>query len=369
MPTTPLRSRTVRASLLPPVRLLIVDDSLVARTALTRMIDGAEGLEVTAAANSAEAALDLLAVSRVDVILLDLDMPGIGGLEALPRIIERARGARILVVSSLTLDGGEHALTALALGATDTLPKPAARGFHGDYRDMLIGRIRELGHAAAPARKAPRPVVAAPTAPRSPATAFVRKPAEVLAIGASTGGVHALASLFAAMPRQCHVPVVITQHLPAAIIPYFARQIRTASGCDTLLAEDDMPLRPGCVLIAPGDAHMAFRRHDDRLVVRLDRTPAPSGCLPSLDTMFTSLAQHAGDRTLGVVLSGMGRDGALGATRLVAAGGTVLAQDEASSAVWGMPRAVTEAGLASAVLPPEQLAQRVIAAIGAPPCK
>lgn len=368
MPATSLRSRVVRPSLLPPVRLLIVDDSLVARTALTRMIGGADGLEVVAAANGAEAALEVLAANRVDVILLDLDMPGIGGLEALPRIIARARGARILVVSSLTLDGGEHALAALALGATDTLPKPAARGFHGDYRDMLIAKVRELGQPSPRASEAPRPIVAAPPA-RAPAAAFIRKPAEVIAIGASTGGVHALASLFAAMPRQSHVPVLITQHLPPAIIPYFARQIRAASGCETLLAEDDMPLRPGCVLIAPGDAHMALRREDDRLLVRLDRTPAPSGCLPSLDTMLASLAEHAGDRTLGIVLSGMGRDGVLGAARLVAAGGTILAQDEASSAVWGMPRAVAEAGLASAVLPPEQLAQRVVAATGMLPCK
>lgn len=373
MPLPSLRRQSARAKLLPPVRLMIIDDSLVARTALKRLVEGADGLAVVAVASNAQAALDALPCNRVDVILLDLDMPGMGGLEALPRLIERARGARILVVSSLTVDGAADTLAALALGAADTLPKPVARGFHGDYRDMLIGKIRELGLAATPAstpaRRAPAP--AAPL--RKPAGNKAGTPAEVLAIGASTGGVHALASLFAALPRQPGVPVVITQHLPPAIIPYFARQIRTASGCETLLAEDDMPLAPDRVLIAPGDAHMAFRRKGDTLVVRLDHSPAPSGCLPSLDVMFASLAEEMGELTLGVVLSGMGRDGALGAARVVAAGGTILAQDEASSAVWGMPRAVAEAGLASAVLPPEQLAQRVIAAIGAPlgvaPCK
>ncbi|WP_243652301.1 chemotaxis-specific protein-glutamate methyltransferase CheB [Novosphingobium sp. PhB165] len=364
-----MRSDRARAALLPPVRLMIIDDSLVARTALKRMVEGAEGLEVVGIASNAEAALETLRTSRVDVVLLDLDMPGMGGLEALPRIIERARGARILVVSSLTIDGAEHTLAALALGAADTLPKPVARGFHGDYRDLLLGKIRELGLAAVPTREAVGREPAPSPRLRPPTGNPARQPAEILAIGASTGGVHALASLFAALPRQLGVPVVITQHLPPAIIPYFARQIRSASGCETLLAEEDMPVLPDRVLIAPGDAHMAFRRRGDTLTVRLDHAPAPSGCLPSLDTMFASLAEEMGDRTLGVVLSGMGRDGALGAARIVAAGGTILAQDEASSAVWGMPRAVAEAGLASAVLPPEQLAQRVIAGIGGTPCK
>ncbi len=369
MPLPSLRRRNARVTLLPPVRLMIIDDSLVARTALKRMVEGAEGLEVVGIASNAEAALETLRTSRVDVILLDLDMPGMGGLEALPRLIERARGARVLVVSSLTVDGAADTLSALALGAADTLPKPVARGFHGDYRDLLLGKIRELGLAATPVPHTLRRETPPPVKRRKPVGNAAYKPAEVLAIGASTGGVHALASLFAALPRQLGVPVVITQHLPPAIIPYFARQIRTASGCETLLAEDDMPLMPDHVLIAPGDAHMAFRRKGDSLVVRLDHEPAPSGCLPSLDVMFASLAEEMGDRTLGVVLSGMGRDGALGAARIVSAGGAILAQDEASSAVWGMPRAVAEAGLASAVLPPEQLAQRVIAGIGALSCK
>ncbi len=159
------------------------------------------------------------------------------------------------------------------------------------------------------------------------------------------------------------VPIVITQHLPMAIMPYFVRQIRTASGLETVLAEEDMPLVADRILIAPGNAHLTFAETERGPIVRLDRAPAPSGCMPSLDPMFTSLARIMGERALGVVLSGMGRDGVLGAADITAAGGIVLAQDEATSAVWGMPRAVAEAGLASAVLPPDQLAQRVLAAL------
>ncbi|HKT85917.1 MAG TPA: chemotaxis-specific protein-glutamate methyltransferase CheB [Novosphingobium sp.] len=346
-----------------PVRLMIVDDSLVARTALKRMVEGDDRIEVAAVTNTAENALEALRSRRVDVILLDLDMPGMGGLDALPRIIERARGARILVVSSLTVDGAEHTLAALSLGAADTLPKPDSRSFREDYRDVLIGRIRALGQAAGNGRLTPQPAGAAPLRPS------LRRPPGVLAIGASTGGIHALTSLFAALPPRLGIPILITQHLPAAFMPAFARQLRSASGYDALIAEDGMPLEPDRILIAPGYASLMLAGRHGQLTARLDCTPAESGCMPSVDPMFASLADEIGDRALGVVLSGMGRDGALGAARIVAAGGSIFAQDEASCAVWGMPRAVAEAGLASAILPPREIACRILASLGTPACR
>jgi two-component system chemotaxis response regulator CheB len=269
------------------------------------------------------------------------------------------------VVSALTADGAEHTLAALSLGAADTLPKPDGRSFHGDYRDILLGKIREVGRAASDAPQA------SPSLPKPiPLTRpFPGKPPRALAIGASTGGVHALATFFGGLPQRIGVPILVTQHLPPAFIPHFARQLKTVSGRDTLLAVEGMPVEPDRIVIAPGDAHLAFRSQAGRLTVRLDDTPAVSGCMPSVDPMFASLAEEIGDRALGVVLSGMGRDGARGAARIVAAGGSILAQDEATSAVWGMPRAVAEAGLASAVLPPEAIAGLIATSLGPVPCR
>jgi two-component system chemotaxis response regulator CheB len=329
------------------------------------MAESADDLQIVAVASTAQHALEILGTERVDVILLDLEMPGMGGLEALPKLIEKGQGARILVVSALTADGAEHTLAALSLGAADTLPKPDGRSFHGDYRNILLGKIREVGGAAPEAPHAP----ASPPKPIPLARPFPGKPPRALAIGASTGGVHALATFFSHLPQRIGIPILVTQHLPPTFIPYFARQLKTVSGRDTLLATEGMPVEPDRIVIAPGDAHLAFRSEAGRLTVRLDDSPSASGCLPSVDPMFASLAEEIGDRALGVVLTGMGRDGAQGAARIVAAGGAILAQDEASSAVWGMPRAVAEAGLASAVLPPEEIAGLIGASLGAVPCR
>lgn len=365
MAETTVRKRPESANVRQPIRLMIIDDSLVARTALKRMVEDAEDCEVAAVASTAENALAMLRESRVDVILLDLDMPGMGGLEALPKIIERSRGARILVVSSLTVDGAEHTLEALSLGAADTLAKPDSRSLRDGYREILLGKIRALGRAAgagkdgSPGRAKPVP------APRP----FPRKPPGLLAIGASTGGIHALTSLFAALPRRLEIPILVTQHLPSAFIPAFARQLGNASRCETLLAQEGTAVEPGRILIAPGDASLVLKSQAGRLKVRLDRTPTQSGCMPSVDPMFSSMADEVGDRALGVVLSGMGRDGAQGAARLVAAGGSILAQDRDSCAVWGMPGAVAEAGLASAILPPGEIASRIAASLGLTACR
>lgn len=358
-----------------PLKVMVVDDSITARTVHSRIVTGGGDMSVVAVAGTAEQAIHLLGEVRVDVILLDLDMPGIGGLGALPGIIAAARGARIMVVSSLTVDGAEQTLAALALGAADTLPKPVVGGFDDAYRETLRSKIRALGNAslrrgradAAPASHAPSshaPSSRGQIAGHALRAGSGRRP-QVLAIGASTGGIHALGQLFGGLPRGIALPVLVTQHLPASFMPVFARQLQAISGCEALVAQEDSELVPGRILVAPGDAHLTVWRQGGVVRIRLDRSSAPSGCTPSVDPMFASLADvYAGD-TLGVVLSGMGRDGALGAARIVAAGGALYAQDEASSAVWGMPRAVTEAGLASAVLPPDQIALRIAASLRA----
>lgn len=355
----PGSAQPARPTRIAPIKVMVVDDSITARMVHSRIVSSDDRMTVVAIAGTAEQAIDLLATVGVDVILLDLDMPGIGGLDAIPRIVKAAGGARIMVVSSLTVDGAEQTLAALALGAADTLPKPSAGTFNDAYRETLRAKIRALGGASA---KRGRAHVTAPRA--SVRTRSGRQP-KVLAIGASTGGIHALGVLFAGLPHPLTLPILVTQHLPASFMPVLARQLETISGCEALVAEDDTELVPGRILVAPGDAHLTVRAHGDTVRIRLDRSAAASGCTPSVDPMFASLAEVYGADALGVVLSGMGRDGAAGAAAIVAAGGTVFAQDEASCAVWGMPRAVAEAGLASAILPPDQIAGRIATSLRA----
>ena len=195
------------------------------------------------------------------------------------------------------------------------------------------------------------------------------EPIRLLAIGASTGGIHALNSFFEALPKRIGVPILVTQHLPAPFMAVFARQLAIAAKRETLVAEDGMALLPDRIIIAPGDAHLTLREGPGGPVVWLDRSASYSGCMPSLDPMFQSAGTVYGSCAAAVVLTGMGRDGVQGAARLVAAGGSVLTQDEGSSAVWGMPRAALEAGLACAVMPPDKLARRVASRLGGGTCK
>ena len=342
-----------------PIRLMIVDDSMVARAVLSRMIESDGGFEIAAVAGTAEDAIDALAHVRVDVVLLDLEMPGAGGLKMLPKILAAARGARVIVVSSLAEEGAEETVAALALGAADTLPKPGTGRFNGRFSDVLLSKLRALGHAEERPHQAQ-----APSRVATPLRAMSSDPLGVLAIGASTGGIHSLGSFFHALPAALGVPILVTQHLPAPFMETFARQLRTSARRPAAIAQEGMQLVPDQILIAPGDAHLTVESVCDRVQVHLTRQSAASGCLPSLDPMLASLGPVYGTSAVAVVLSGMGRDGTEGAARLVACGGAVIAQDEASSAVWGMPRAVAEAGLACAVLPPDKIARRVASRAG-----
>jgi len=347
-----------------PIKLMIVDDSMVARAVLSRMIDADGNFEIAAIAGTAEDAIEALGQVMVDIVLLDLEMPGVGGLKALPRILQAAKGAKVLIVSSLAEDGAEETVAALALGAHDTLPKPGTGRFNGRFSEVLLGKLRELGYAD-------RSSIAAP--PAAPSGIQLRpqgsEPLKLLAIGASTGGIHALGTFFAALPPKIGVPILVTQHLPAAFMTVFARQLAAAAHRDAVVAEDGMRLIPDRIVVAPGEAHLIVDDVAGKLIVRLLKTKVSSGCLPSVDPMLASAGAVLGAAALGVVLTGMGRDGAEGAKRLVEAGGSVFAQDEASSAVWGMPRSVAEAGLASAILPPDKLARRVAARIEEASCR
>jgi two-component system, chemotaxis family, protein-glutamate methylesterase/glutaminase len=333
---------------------MIVDDSMIARAVLSRMIESDDAFEIAAVAGTAEDAIEALSEVRVDIVLLDLEMPGAGGLKSIPRIIRAAAGAKVMIVSSLAEEGAEETVAALALGAADTLPKPGTGRFNGRFSEILLGKLKALGHASPGDEHGP----AKPSGVEAPLRAMPTDPISVLAIGSSTGGIHALGSLFHVLPRRIGVPILITQHLPVPFMPVFARQLGAVAHREALVAEDGMPLLPDRIILAPGDAHLTIATGSTP-VVRLSRATAASGCLPSVDPMFASAGAIFGAATLGVILTGMGRDGLEGSRRLVACGGSIIAQDEESSAVWGMPRVVLEAGLASAVLPPDKIARRI----------
>ncbi|SNS39520.1 two-component system, chemotaxis family, response regulator CheB [Sphingomonas laterariae] len=334
---------------------MIVDDSIVARTVISRILEGNDAFDVVATAGHAGEALDLLARVQVDIILLDVEMPGLDGLTALPDLLARSHGARVLIVSSAAADGAVATVRALTLGAADTLLKPGAGSFAGRFASVLTERLLRIGHAPE-AATAPIPVAEPAEPTLAPAA---HGPVGCLAIGASTGGLHALSDFFQELPRDFAAPILVTQHLPPVFMPYFASQLMEIAGRQAHVAEDGMRLVPGELFVAPGDGHLGLVRNRGSVRIRIDRNPAPTGCLPSVDPMFAAVASVFGAGAVAVVLTGMGRDGLIGARDVAAQGGEVLAQDSRTSVVWGMPGAVANAGLAAAVLSPGQLAQRI----------
>ncbi|WP_374408858.1 chemotaxis-specific protein-glutamate methyltransferase CheB [Pelagerythrobacter sp.] len=348
------------ASAAAPIRVMIVDDSLTVRAVLAKIIAPELGMVVVGKTGSAENALFDLAKSPADVVLLDLEMPGMGGLDALPRILAANPGTQVLVVSSLTVAGAEHTLSALSMGAADTMLKPRAGEFGDSYRSVLLAKIRALGHRSRAGGETAEILPPPPLLARN----SIGTPLEIVGIGASTGGIHALCILLRQLPRKMAAPILVTQHLPAAFTPVFARQLELASGRTAVMVGDGTAIESGRIHIAPGDGHMILRRRAGRLSATTAAFKVASGCMPSVDPMFESMGDVAGGGALGVVLSGMGRDGAVGAASLVRAGGNVIAQDEESASVWGMPRAIAEAGLASAILPPDKIALRIAAHAG-----
>jgi two-component system chemotaxis response regulator CheB len=336
----------------PVARILIVDDSVVARAVIARMIDQGRGYAVAAAVSDVHAALAFLARDSVDLILLDIEMPGIDGLTALPDIIAAGGAAKVLVVSSACDEGAAATIQALALGAADTLVKPASGALIGGFAAALEDKLRRLS----PSREAP------PAPRRPPAVPVVGNDFDLVAIGASTGGIHALSQVLRALPASFQVPILITQHLPESFMPYFAAQVAILAGRPCEVATDHMRIRPGRAILAPGDAHLRCTRlAEGGAALRLIRTRVPSGCMPSVDPMLASAAEVFGARTLAIVLSGMGRDGAEGAAKVATAGGCVVVQDQASSVIWGMPGAVARAGAATAILPPDEIGRLVAA--------
>ncbi|NIJ36148.1 two-component system chemotaxis response regulator CheB [Sphingopyxis panaciterrae] len=335
------------------VRVMLVDDSLVVRSILERIVDQHPGLKICASVASAQDALAFLSCEPVDVVILDIEMPGMNGIDALPHIIERAENARVLILSSNCVEGGPAAIEALALGASDTLAKPGRGSFSGRFAEVLTERILSLGQQPTPAatRAAQR---AAP--PPAPVAIDSAQPIECIAVAASTGGIPAFASFLANLDPRITAPILLTQHLPDAFMEFYAKQIATMTTRRVQVAAGGMAVERGHIYLAPGDAHLMLATHGQRREILLDRRQTDNGCCPSADPMLEAVAETYGKGAVAVILSGMGRDGANGAQRLKAAGGTVFAQAPESCVIWGMPGAVAKAGIAAATLNPDAIA-------------
>lgn len=361
-----------------PIRVMVVDDSAVVRGLLTRMLEEDPKVVVVASVSNGQMAVSALDRHDIEVVVLDIEMPVMDGLTALPKMLEIDPDLQVIMASTLTLKNADISLRAIEAGAADYIPKPTStRDISGgqDFKHELLEKVKALGvnrrrrprraradrpAGVRPTTPAPRPVIPRSTAPIVLRQASPEVP-EVIAIGSSTGGPQALFTLLATVRAgTVRQPILITQHMPATFTTILAEHISRISGWTTAEAQDGEPVRSGRVYVAPGDFHMVVEARRTEKVIRLNKGPPENFCRPSVDPMLRSLAQIWGRRVLTCILTGMGSDGLKGGQAVVAAGGTVIAQDEATSVVWGMPGAVAHAGICSAVLPLPEIAAYIL---------
>ena len=357
----------------PPARVMLVDDSGVSRALMTRWIEESGVGEVVATATNGRAAIDTLAANRVDVVVLDIEMPELDGLSALPRLLAARPGVQVVMASSLTQQGASASVEALRLGAADAIGKPRAGwAVSGgmDFRSELVAKIGALGAVAhrRPGEPAPELPPPLPTAscivPKGPAPSSCRP--QALVIGASTGGPNALFRLVELLPRELDVPVFVTQHMPPTFTAILAEHLTRHTRRPSQEAKDGSAAQPGHVYIAPGGRHMSLTGKPGRVRIAISDEAPENFCRPSVNPMMRSAALVYGRCALGIMLTGMGSDGLEGARELVAAGGMLIAQDQSTSVVWGMPGSVVRAGLAAEVLPLDEIAAVVTRQLGLP---
>ncbi|MEY9882848.1 chemotaxis response regulator protein-glutamate methylesterase [Bradyrhizobium sp. USDA 329] len=371
-----------------PLRVMIVDDSVVIRGLISRWIGAEHDMEVAASLRTGLEAVNQIERINPDVAVLDIEMPELDGLSALPQLLAKKRDLVIIMASTLTRRNAEISFKALSLGAADYIPKPestreasAADIFHHD----LIQKIRHLGArlrrkaavaspplapaspapaargpVARPAVPAPAPAVHAPSSGSLSTRPFSTQAPKVLLIGSSTGGPQALMSLVTELgPVIDRFPVLITQHMPPTFTTILAEHLARSSRRPASEAVDGEPVKAGRIYLAPGGKHMRVGRSGADAAISLDDGPAVNFCKPAVDPLFTSAIDVWHGNILSVILTGMGSDGMRGGKDIVAAGGSVIAQDEASSVVWGMPGAAANAGICAAILPLNQIGAKV----------
>jgi two-component system chemotaxis response regulator CheB len=362
---------------------MVVDDSVVIRGLISRWIGAEPDMVVAASLRTGLEAVQQLERINPDVAVMDIEMPELDGISALPKMLAKKRDLIVIMASTLTRRNAEISFKALSLGASDYIPKPettrepaAADIFHHD----LIQKIRAFG---AKVRRAALPLASPPLAPAlpqagkpregqpalRPATAqpalmkraFSSHAPRALVIGSSTGGPQALMTLVTELgPVIDRFPVLITQHMPPTFTTILAEHLARSSRRPAHEAIDGETIKPGQIYLAPGGRHMRVARHGAEASIVLDDGPPVNFCKPAVDPLFTSAIDIWQGGTLAVILTGMGSDGMRGGKDIVAAGGSVIAQDEASSVVWGMPGAAAHAGICAAVLPLNQIAPKLV---------
>jgi two-component system, chemotaxis family, protein-glutamate methylesterase/glutaminase len=339
---------------MPPIRILIVDDSAVIRKVLSDGLAGDAALEVVGTAANGRIALSKIPQVHPDLVTLDVEMPEMNGLETLAEIRKIYPKLPVIMFSTLTERGASTTLDALALGASDYVTKPSNTGSLDvtlcQLRDQLIPKIKALCEAP-PTIHAPAVAPAARVRLAPPRSAGDFSRIDVLAIGTSTGGPNALADLLPGIPASFPVPIVIVQHMPPLFTRLLAGRLNSGSGLTIREGVAGEILRPGEAWIAPGDFHMTVEKKGVSAVLALNQDQPENFCRPAVDPMFRSVAKVFGASALAVVLTGMGSDGTNGAQHIKEKGGQVLAQDRASSVVWGMPGQIVASGLADATYP------------------
>ncbi len=357
------------------IRVMLVDDSAVIRGLIKRMIDTEANIEVVASVSNGELAVKRLASGGIDVIVLDIEMPVMDGLTALPKLMEIDPKVKVVMASTLTSKNAEISIEAMKMGAADYVPKPTSTsqiGGASEFRDNIIEKIKALGpsrHPLIPATR-PRPQATSElrteTATRSRLANAIgniqlrpspaKFPPEIVAIGSSTGGPQALFEVLKNISPAVRVPILITQHMPASFTTILAKHITNSVGRECTEGIDREVIQPGHIYLAPGDYHMVVESQAANKVIRLNQNPPENYCRPAVDPMFRSISEVFGPRVLSVVLTGMGSDGSRGAKVIADGGGTVITQDEKTSVVWGMPSATAAQGICSAVLPINEIA-------------
>lgn len=350
---------------MPPARVLVVDDSVVARRVLRDALDGEPDLAVVGCAPNGRIGVRKAAELQPDVVVLDVEMPELGGLDTLSEIRRRWPRLPVIMFSRMTERGASVTMDALLRGASDYCPKPAGRepgeGAEAQVRSQLVPKIRALCAAAPPPAAASRPASQTP----APAEGGI----EAVLIGSSTGGPAALNTIVAALPAALDVPILVTQHMPPMFTRLLAERLDARGGIRFCEAQHAMPIERGRGYVAPGGRHLLVAGTASGLRIALDDRPPENSCRPSVDPMLRSAAAALGPRLLAVILTGMGQDGLRGCERVREAGGRILVQDEATSVVWGMPGLVARAGLADEILPLSEIAPAILARVRRAPAE
>lgn len=343
------------------IRVLVVDDSVVVRQLLRDALKD-PAIDVAGAAANGKIGLAMIEQVSPDLVILDIEMPEMDGLEVLRALRDRYPKLPVIMFSALTNRGATATLDALSLGARDYVTKPGGMGSVSESKEyirrQLVPKVKGLcgygvaseasGQSQPHSLSSPRPTRRAESAP-----------CEVVVIGTSTGGPNALAAVLPELPGDLPVPVIVVQHMPPTFTRFLAERLDAACELAVMEAEAEQVLHAGAIWIAPGDFHVEVRASGTRLKLRTVQTPPENSCRPSVDVLFRSAAETCGKSTLAVIMTGMGQDGLRGAEALYDTGGRILAQDEASSVVWGMPGFVVQAGMAEMVLPLPRIGKEI----------